>query len=185
MLKHNQNWEIRSTLLYYTELITECSILLVTLAHYGHIFFLHGVSLTLNAILFLHMRIVFGNLKDKVSSYTNYLKLSRAMKNKYPNVSPERLAELDDDCAICRESMETAKQLPCNHIFHENCLRLWLEHHHSCPTCRFQLIGGPPEGENNNDNNEDNNEGVPQIAPGFLRRLFRRRQVVVSPEMVC
>eukprot|EP00339_Tiarina_fusa_P002114 CAMPEP_0117017284 /NCGR_PEP_ID=MMETSP0472-20121206/13520_1 /TAXON_ID=693140 ORGANISM="Tiarina fusus, Strain LIS" /NCGR_SAMPLE_ID=MMETSP0472 /ASSEMBLY_ACC=CAM_ASM_000603 /LENGTH=312 /DNA_ID=CAMNT_0004721611 /DNA_START=860 /DNA_END=1794 /DNA_ORIENTATION=+ len=100
------------------------------------------------------------------------------MRNKYPDVTAEQLAELNDDCAICREPMETAKKLPCEHVFHENCLRLWLEHHHSCPTCRHQLIGNnePVPDENNG------NEGQPRFA--WVRRLFRRRQTVVTPEMI-
>ena len=180
MYKHNANWSSRGTLLYYTELVTECSILIATLFHYGHIFFLHGISLTLNAILFLHMRIVFSNLRKKLSAYSNYLKLSKAMRTKYPDVTPEQLAELNDDCAICREPMDTAKKLPCSHVFHEHCLRLWLEHHHSCPTCRYQLIGS--------DNQAVTEENIGEVAParfGWLRRLFRRRQVNVTPDMVC
>eukprot|EP00012_Vannella_robusta_P010317 CAMPEP_0206207954 /NCGR_PEP_ID=MMETSP0166-20121206/15915_1 /ASSEMBLY_ACC=CAM_ASM_000260 /TAXON_ID=95228 /ORGANISM="Vannella robusta, Strain DIVA3 518/3/11/1/6" /LENGTH=316 /DNA_ID=CAMNT_0053628847 /DNA_START=795 /DNA_END=1740 /DNA_ORIENTATION=+ len=101
------------------------------------------------------------------------------MRTKYPDVTPEQLAELNDDCAICREPMETAKKLPCSHVFHEHCLRLWLEHHHSCPTCRYQLIGS--------DNQAVTEENIGEVAParfGWLRRLFRRRQVNVTPDMI-
>ena len=177
MYRQSDNWEMRGTLLYYTELITECTILLVTLAHYGHIFMLHGISLTLNAILFLHMRIVFSNLKDKLKAYSNYLELSRRMRTTYPSVSPEQLAEIDDNCAICREHMESAKQLPCKHVFHEGCLRLWLEHHSSCPTCRRELIGNTPEQQQ-----QQQNEGR-RWLPRF--RFFQgRRNNNVSDDMV-
>jgi len=39
--------------------------------------------------------------------------------------------------------MDTAKKLPCSHIFHHSCLRSWLENHHNCPTCRYSLIDTP------------------------------------------
>jgi hypothetical protein len=40
--------------------------------------------------------------------------------------------------------METAKKLPCNHLFHFHCLRTWLERQQSCPTCRADI---PVHGE--------------------------------------
>lgn len=178
MIRRSSNWEARATWLYYTQLLSEFSILLVTLLHYTHILFLHGFSLTLNAILFMHIRIVLGNLREKITSYSNYLKMARDMRNKYPNVTPEQLAEYDDDCAICREPMTAAKKLPCSHIFHEGCLRLWLEHHHSCPTCRHQLI--------NNETTVPDANAEPNARRGWFpfRFIFRRRAAPVTPEMI-
>ena len=45
-------------------------------------------------------------------------------------------------CAICLEDFgpkAKAKQLPCEHLFHESCVIEWLERHNSCPVCRFAL----------------------------------------------
>ncbi|CAK9786742.1 hypothetical protein CC85DRAFT_289483 [Cutaneotrichosporon oleaginosum] len=46
-------------------------------------------------------------------------------------------------CGICLEGIdlgETVKALPCNHLFHETCLKPWFtNHHHTCPTCRLDL----------------------------------------------
>ena len=45
-------------------------------------------------------------------------------------------------CAICQEDFEVkdkAKQLPCQHLYHEKCVLVWLEKHNSCPVCRFAL----------------------------------------------
>ena len=46
------------------------------------------------------------------------------------------------DCSICREEFEVnaqASALPCNHIYHPDCIALWLSIQNSCPLCRCQL----------------------------------------------
>ncbi|KAL6894324.1 hypothetical protein ACP4OV_008422 [Aristida adscensionis] len=45
-------------------------------------------------------------------------------------------------CSVCLEDFEMgeeAKEMPCQHKFHPNCILPWLELHSSCPICRFQL----------------------------------------------
>ncbi|OMJ26538.1 Receptor homology region, transmembrane domain- and RING domain-containing protein 1 [Smittium culicis] len=49
----------------------------------------------------------------------------------------------DYDCLICFEVIDVGdsiREIPCNHIFHLNCLDTWLESRSVyCPTCRFNL----------------------------------------------
>jgi DNA-directed RNA polymerase subunit RPC12/RpoP len=47
-----------------------------------------------------------------------------------------------DDCSICLEQFQLWQKLvclPCNHKFHSECLRPWLESHVQCPYCRAKI----------------------------------------------
>ncbi|KGN43806.1 hypothetical protein Csa_017341 [Cucumis sativus] len=53
------------------------------------------------------------------------------------------------ECAICLEEISSDKeeegseksvlQMPCLHMFHEECIDKWLRTSHYCPTCRFSM----------------------------------------------
>lgn len=58
-----QSWEGKNSILYHTELLSDVLIMAMTLAHYLHIWFLHGPSFQLiDAILFLDVRSLAFNL---------------------------------------------------------------------------------------------------------------------------
>ncbi|KAG6472718.1 E3 ubiquitin-protein ligase RING1-like [Zingiber officinale] len=57
-------------------------------------------------------------------------------------VSPEPVGSEESQCAVCWDAFEAggvAKQMPCKHIYHKDCIFPWLALHNSCPVCRFQL----------------------------------------------
>ncbi|KAG0219732.1 hypothetical protein BGX33_001049 [Mortierella sp. NVP41] len=145
--------ESRRMVQYYTEFSTDTMILVTTLGHYLHIMYLHGISFTLiDAVLFLNMRSVFNNLRKKLASHQAYRQALKNMQALYPSATEKELVDYSDDCAICRDSMTSAKVLPCGHIFHLFCIRSWLEHHSSCPTCRRSLVS---KVETNNQENDE------------------------------
>nr|XP_043608605.1 E3 ubiquitin-protein ligase RZF1-like [Erigeron canadensis] len=64
--------------------------------------------------------------------------------NRLPNIKITETHLLNDSqsCAVCMEDFKVggeAKELPCNHIFHSNCIVPWLRLHNSCPICRNGL----------------------------------------------
>ncbi|KAF9962630.1 hypothetical protein BGZ72_000050 [Mortierella alpina] len=144
--------ESRRAVQYYTEFVSDTMILVTTLGHYLHIMYLHGISFTLiDAVLFLNIRSVFNNLRKKLSSHQAYRQALSNMQALYPSATEKELADYSDDCAICRDGMSSAKILPCGHIFHLFCIRSWLEHHSSCPTCRRSLVPKTGLGEQESD----------------------------------
>jgi len=46
-------------------------------------------------------------------------------------------------CSICHEtfsSEDSAKELPCKHLYHSTCILLWLSRRNSCPMCRCEPV---------------------------------------------
>lgn len=48
-------------------------------------------------------------------------------------------------CSICFDEFvlnePKVRQMPCKHVYHENCLFPWLRINGNCPVCRFRLNG--------------------------------------------
>ncbi|KAI5785005.1 hypothetical protein DFH27DRAFT_266894 [Peziza echinospora] len=60
--------------------------------------------------------------------------------NNLPKIKVEQQRVLEgEDCAVCKEELvldEEVAQLPCTHVYHEFCIKKWLEARDTCPICR-------------------------------------------------
>ena len=84
---------------------------------------------------------------SKVAMYRTYLRVAREMSDRFPVATAEECDAAGGTCAICLQDLEEARRLPCNHVFHFQCLRQWLqrvEANDTCPMCRQPTTAAPP-----------------------------------------
>ncbi|XP_073989310.1 E3 ubiquitin-protein ligase Iruka isoform X2 [Rhodnius prolixus] len=76
-------------------------------------------------------------------------------------------ADTNLQCSVCWEDFkidEPVRKLPCEHVYHENCIIPWLELHGTCPICRKTLTeDGRVEDPDNSSN----------VVGNSLATLFR------------
>jgi len=51
-------------------------------------------------------------------------------------------ADNNTDCLVCMEKFTaggSAVKLPCNHKFHEDCIKPWFAGNRTCPVCRYEV----------------------------------------------
>ena len=138
-------------LLYHSEFGAEVLIHGLTLAHYCHVWYLHGLSFqVVDSIILLNIRSLVGALYKRFRTFAAFQCATSNLKRAFPDATKEQLEKYGDVCAICKEPMGSAKVLPCGHIFHLPCLRSWLEQgehgNYTCPLCRFPLTSKAMKG---------------------------------------
>jgi hypothetical protein len=79
-----------------------------------------------------------------IYNYNNELQY----KSSDDNNTRKRKVAKDDTCSICMESVHSsalslpkdapssAISLPCNHLFHTECVKAWFDMNKTCPNCR-------------------------------------------------
>ncbi|ESW32286.1 hypothetical protein PHAVU_002G309300 [Phaseolus vulgaris] len=81
------------------------------------------------------LAVVEGESRRVVAACKSYV-------SKLPTVNDVRR---DEVCSVCMEGFTRHnrdgenKRVPCGHVYHSNCITLWLEHCSSCPLCRRHI----------------------------------------------
>uniref|UniRef100_A0A8C7ILZ1 E3 ubiquitin-protein ligase AMFR n=1 Tax=Oncorhynchus kisutch TaxID=8019 RepID=A0A8C7ILZ1_ONCKI len=151
-LNHPGTWESKGSYVYYTDFIMELSMLFLDLMHHIHMLLFGNIWLSMaSLVIFMQLRYLFHEVQRRIRRHKNYLRVINNMEARFAVATAEELVANSDDCAICWDTMQTARKLPCGHLFHNSCLRSWLEQDTSCPTCRMSLNisgdGGPARGQ--------------------------------------
>ena len=176
--------------------LLELCILFVTIAHFIHIWSVHGTSFGLvDGVLALHLQSSISLVGRKISERRNVHRISREINSHFPDakdIDIRKSSANGDVCCICLNSLLVGgvKKVPCGHLFHTQCLRQVLERERTfaiakCPLCRASLLTGTHErnepqvaGGVGNDATDapDNRQGQQpnqQLNPGVEHSLLR------------
>lgn len=171
-LNHEGTWEGKGTYVYYTDFVMELTLLSLDLMHHIHMLLFGNIWLSMaSLVIFMQLRYLFHEVQRRIRRHKNYLRVVGNMEARFAVATPEELAVNNDDCAICWDSMQSARKLPCGHLFHNSCLRSWLEQDTSCPTCRMSLniTDSHHVREDHQRENLDENLGPVAVAEGRPR----------------
>jgi hypothetical protein len=166
---HARRVSILDTTIFILQLVVHA----LTVAHFLHIWTLHGIQFTLiDGVLALHLHSALSAASKQIAERRNLHRIARNLDGMFPNAS-----ELDlkmamaagDVCCICLGAMSagSVKKVGCGHLYHTNCLREVVERAHSmeaarCPLCRASVVDGSHAGSSTangaNGNNANGNE---------------------------
>lgn len=107
---------------YYVELTVEICCLVLDLVHHVHMLLRANMLLSMaSLVIFMQLRVLYAQLVVRLRRHANYRRILHLVQASCPlvNLSYELQRDHDDcKCAICWESIASARKLPCGHHFH-------------------------------------------------------------------
>ncbi|KAJ9140595.1 hypothetical protein P3X46_031227 [Hevea brasiliensis] len=87
---------------------------------------------------------LFGQFAENENSSIGRPPAAKSVVEKLPYVvlTKEDVENNNSLCAVCKDEInvgERAKQLPCTHRYHGECIVPWLGIRNTCPVCRYEL----------------------------------------------
>lgn len=87
---------------------------------------------------------LFGQFTETENAFMGRPPASKTVVENLPSVvlTQENVENNDAICAVCKDDInigEQAKQLPCSHRYHGDCIVPWLGIRNTCPVCRYEL----------------------------------------------
>jgi E3 ubiquitin-protein ligase synoviolin len=104
---------------------------LIYLAFFALIFVYYGLPIHIVREVWMSFMV----FQQRLMSFIKYIRLTRKLDERLEDATEAEI-QAAGSCLICREAMSRGKKLSCSHVFHVDCLRMWLQHQQSCPLCR-------------------------------------------------
>lgn len=168
----NSIWENRASVVYYGDLSFTMIMSLIDLLHHAHILVVNP-SFCIRIWCVAKIHTLFSEIRRRYKKHKNYLLVVNLMEKNFSMATKDDIDKNSDYCAICWDEMESARKLPCGHLFHNSCLRSWLEQDTSCPKCRTS-IKGPQDSfiTETEDPSETEEEVFDTVRPHQRNHLF-------------
>ncbi|PSR96583.1 E3 ubiquitin-protein like [Actinidia chinensis var. chinensis] len=95
---------------------------------------------------------LFGQFAENENALIGRPPASKTVLENLPSVilTQEDVENDNALCAVCKDGIivgEQAKQLPCSHRYHGDCIVPWLGIRNTCPVCRYELPTDDPDYE--------------------------------------
>lgn len=135
-------WDALDDVIYYTRSIVRILefVVAVFVVCYGMKESITGEWSWVNSSILL-MHCYFNVWQRLQTGWKTFLLRREAVKRmeSLPYATAEQLAEYNDICSICYQSLTTARITPCGHYFHGVCLKKWLYIKENCPMCHKKI----------------------------------------------